>query len=472
MCVVGAGPAGLTVAVELARAGRRVTVVESGGRDASPAAQELNDGDVEGDPYAGLAATRARAVGGTTTTWNVRVGGAPAAKYVPLDPRDLAGWPLAFDDLVPHYEAAQRICGLGPFDYGADRWAGADRRPFDLAGTGLASGVYQFGPAARFAALAAEVEGAGGTIVPGTTVVGLDLAGRRVEALRTDGGHAIRPGAAVLACGAVENARLLLLAGIGGASGLLGRCFMEHARDFSLSLLPASRSLYRGAAFYDLFRAPDGTLVGGRLALTPEALDAHDLPNGAITLVPRPRSGPGERLVAALPDRLRRPLGLPPRGRYGWSATRFAGLVFDCVDLVLNLEHRPDPANRVELGGRSDRFGNPLPNATLRWTEAEQERLERLRGLLAGWFREAGLGELRSTRGARPDLSAHHHAGTTRLAADPQTGVVDPDARVFGVENLWLAGASVFPTAGYANPVLTVVALAHRLGRHLHAALG
>jgi choline dehydrogenase-like flavoprotein len=77
------------------------------------------------------------------------------------------------------------------------------------------------------------------------------------------------------------------------------------------------------------------------------------------------------------------------------------------------------------------------------------------------------LGRLLTTTGRRPDLSAHHHAGTTRMALDRQDGVVDPNGRVFGVDNLYLTGASVFPSAGFANPTLTIVALARRLGRHL-----
>jgi choline dehydrogenase-like flavoprotein len=57
----------------------------------------------------------------------------------------------------------------------------------------------------------------------------------------------------------------------------------------------------------------------------------------------------------------------------------------------------------------------------------------------------------------------YHHAGTTRMSDDPTTGVVDTDCRVFGVDNLYVAGSSVFPTSGYANPTLTIVALAIRL---------
>jgi len=82
------------------------------------------------------------------------------------------------------------------------------------------------------------------------------------------------------------------------------------------------------------------------------------------------------------------------------------------------------------------------------------------------------LGRLQVTKGRRPDLNAHHHAGTTRMALESREGVVDPHGRVFGLENLYVAGASIFPTAGYANPTLTIVATALRLASHVNAALG
>ena len=145
VCVVGGGPAGLTTALTLGAAGRRVVLLESGGFDSSAAAQELNDGDNEGEPYAGLGLTRHRQIGGTANVWDVRVHGKPGAKYVPLSPRDMADWPIGWDELEPHYVEAQGVCGLGPLEYGAARWTTPAHPPFELNGTGLTSGVYQFG---------------------------------------------------------------------------------------------------------------------------------------------------------------------------------------------------------------------------------------------------------------------------------------------------------------------------------------
>ncbi len=474
---MGGGPAGLTAALTLGEAGRRVVLFESGGFRSSAAAQELNDGDHEGEAYAGLAPTRHRQLGGSANVWDVPVHGKAGAKYVPLSPRDMTDWPMGWDELRPYYEEAQGLCGLGPFEYGAAYWTTDAHTPFELDGTGLTSGVYQFGYAERITRELADQLHASEAIsvAASTTVVDLVVEGaaRRLGVVRAvdPSGRIIevKPRVVILACGAVENARLLLLAGLTGSDGSewLGRCFMEHARDFSLALVPQSLELFGRAAFYDLHTSRDGFPVGGHLGLTDDALDTFALPNAAMTLIPRARRSRALRLAVRAPEPIGRVMGVAPDGRYGWSRAHSPAKLFDRFDLVLNLEQRPQPENRIELSSRTDRFGNPLPRLRLRWTEEEQHDLERLRGLLREWFRTANLGDLQTTVGRRPDLSAHHHAGTTRMTLDPQDGVVDPDGRVFGIENLYVTGASVLPTAGFANPTLTIVALARRLGRHL-----
>jgi len=481
VCIVGGGPAGLTAALTLGSAGREVVLVESGGDAQAAGVQELNDGDVEGEPYAGLDRTRYRALGGTANMWNVRVEETLGAKYVALAETDLADWPLGLDELEPFYADAQVICGLGAYAYDAAQWVTPGRQPFELDGTGLTNRIYQFGGAEQFArTLAADVRALPSvTVVTATTAVGMTPTrdGSGVEAVRAVGTDRqpfdLKARAFILACGAVENARLLLLAELDQVAGSdwVGRCFMEHARDFRLALVPDPLGDFAAAAFYDAWVTGDGTRVGGHLALTGEAVEQLQLPNAALTLVPRARGWRALPLAARAPAAVRRALDIPS-GRYGWSALRSPEAVFDRFDLVVNLEHRPDRRNRIDLSDRRDRFGNQLPRLHLEWTPREQDDLERLRGLLGEWLRVAGLGRLVSSARSRPDLNAHHHAGTTRMASDPSNGVVDSAGRVFGLENLYLTGAGVFPSAGYANPTLTIVALARRLGRHLDATLG
>ncbi len=474
MCVVGAGPAGLALARALGRAGCTVTLLESGANETSPLDQELNDGDVEGEPYAGLSSTRARGFGGSAKIWNVEIGSNPGAKYAPLDASDLTSWPFGWHELEPYYREAQEVCGLGRFAYEAGDWMTAELRPFDLDGTGLTSRVYQFGPAARFTCeLRDELQRMHNVrIVSSATVVGLvlDASQRRVSGVRIAeaSGATVEARAhrVVLACGAVENARLLLLLGAVAHSNWLGCGFMEHARDFSLTLVPDSPELFARAGFYDLNTASCGTVIGGRLSLRADAIERFDIPNAAITLIPREAAGTRPSRLQRLLRRLRgASRGDVRQTRYGWSRQPDRALAE--FGMVVNLEQRPDPRNRIQLGARNDRFGNALPHLSLEWSAEEQARLDRLRELLHNWFRIAALGTLRLERGRWPDLSAHHHAGTTRMARRQQDGVVDPDGAVFGLENLYITGGSVMPTAGFVNPTLTIVALALRLARHL-----
>src|SRR5438552_18564288 len=109
---------------------------------------------------------------------------------------DDADWQIGWDELEPYYAEAQDVCGLGPFDYGWERWATPECEPFELEGTGLTSGVYQFGYAERFTReLVEELRAAESVSIASATVVDLlvDRATRRLGGVRAvdgDGGVA------------------------------------------------------------------------------------------------------------------------------------------------------------------------------------------------------------------------------------------------------------------------------------------
>jgi choline dehydrogenase-like flavoprotein len=136
-------------------------------------------------------------------------------------------------------------------------------------------------------------------------------------------------------------------------------------------------------------------------------------------------------------------------------------------ELLINLEQAPDPDNRVTLGRDRDRFRLPTAVLHWRWRSLDQQNLVRIHAIVAAELERHGLGHVEVGAGAPPDPNAHHHMGTTRMHRDPRHGVVDEHARVHGISNLFVTGSSVFPTSGFANPTLTVVALALRLAEHL-----
>jgi choline dehydrogenase-like flavoprotein len=209
--------------------------------------------------------------------------------------------------------------------------------------------------------------------------------------------------------------------------------------------------------------------VLGRVALAEELRRRERLPNVSVTLLPRLR-----RRLLRMPGRG----GRYPRTEEHWSEQYVSGdessgasrasSRHDAFTLLLNLEQLPHRENRVVLATRRDHLGLPAAELHWRWRKDDQLGLERTRAAVAREFEACGLGRV-EIAALRPDPNAHHHAGTTRMSLDGDSGVVDPTGRVHGTGNLYACGASVFPTAGFANPTLTIVALALRLASHLGA---
>jgi len=134
-------------------------------------------------------------------------------------------------------------------------------------------------------------------------------------------------------------------------------------------------------------------------------------------------------------------------------------------------EQIPNPESRVLLGSDKDIFGQERVELAWRLTSQDISSIRRSQELLGAEWRRYGLGELvvQLTDDSLP-ANIHggwHHMGTTRMNDNPKQGVVDRNSRVHGIANLYIAGASVFPTVGCANPVLTLIALSLRLSEYL-----
>ena len=516
LCIIGAGPAGLTIARALAPRGLRIVILESGGRRADPAVQALCAGTTTDPAYVDPMLTRRRQAGGTARDWNTAVGPEIGAKYLPLDPIDFearpwvpgSGWPFDRVALEPYYRRAHEVCELGPASYRPEDWTDPEHPALELAGGRLVTAVYRYGLARTFTDVRLDevCRGPNSVVCLHGTVVELatgsdprtvtharvrGLAGPRFQA---------RARLFVLAAGGIENARLLLLStgacarGLGNEHDLVGRYFMDHPRDYSCALVPFDRALFDRAGFYDVHAAPGG-FVMGRLALGVGCLREEQLLNVSATLRPRPpghRSAGMEALRALRRTSLRRPgLVLGRAGRlarglgdvlgYGYrryllgheaADAAWAGLPdkarrFGTFELLLNLEQAPDPDNRVTLGRERDALDQPRAHLAWRWRERDQRSLDRVRRILGEELERAGIGRLVPIAGTTLDPNAHHHLGATRMHRDPRQGVVDEHCRVHATGNLFVAGSSLFPTGGCANPTLTIVALALRLADHL-----
>lgn len=478
LCIVGGGAAGISIAREFTGAGRRVVLLESGGFSFDERTQSLYEGRNTGRPSFDVDVNRLRYFGGTTNHW--------AGHCRPLDPIDFeardwlphSGWPISRADLEPYYRRAQPICQLGEYRYeNLEYFADATGLPvLDLAHSRLESVVYNQSPPTRFGTVYRDALGAARDVSvylhANLLEFETDRAATRVTAARVaciDGPRfAVHARQFVLATGGMENPRLLLLsnrvrpAGLGNDHDLVGRYFMDHVllrpgADISFSVPGVDLRLYR-----TLHQVAGGRMFSV-LAVSEARLRQEKLSNFRI------------HLVTARP-RYTKPVGgaVSHLDAFSHGITgRAAG--YGSIALHLVLEPIPNPESRITLSAARDLFGQRRIDVAWRLSDAELEHAHRALELAAMEFGRLGLGrgygELFRDAHQWPDNleAGKHHCGTTRMARRPEDGVVDPDCRVHGVANLYVAGSSVFPTIGYANPTLTIIALALRLADYLKA---
>lgn len=461
LCVVGSGPAGLAIAQRFLDTKTRVCVLESGGLEADDRTQALYDGRSIGHDYT-ILGSRLRFFGGSSNHWG--------GYCMPLVSADVdskawvrySGWPVRVDELQPHFEAAGRFLHLGRSGFDPAE-VSSDAGPYLQFGadSSLRTCLWRFSPLLvwsdepgplRQVLYPSLAQSATVTVWLNANLVDIETSADAGHvtglAVRSLGGRraTVRARFVVLACGGIETPRLLLnctgtqAEGLGNATGLVGRFFMEHPH------FPGAELVADAGAFdaYGGFQPAEGRFALPGLALTIAGQRRLGCLGLGFTIHP-----------ADWPDG-----GDTPDGLAAWSGY--------CVS-----EQWPNPDSRVMLGAERDALG--LRRAVLDWRVTEADRASAVAGLveIGRHLGAAGLGRLRVLESLKaaawPEtvVGGNHHMGTTRMAEDPARGVVDPDCQVHGIDNLYVAGSSVFPTSGFANPTLTIVALADRLADHL-----
>jgi choline dehydrogenase-like flavoprotein len=479
VCVVGAGPAGITLARQLAATGATVALMEAGGLEISEESQDVYRGSNLGQEYFDLDVSRLRYFGGTSNHWGGWTRALEAVDFRPRPWVPRSGWPIAQLELDPYRSEVDAILDVPSASEAPDlpmRQSGYDFHRFQ----------FRFSPPTRFGEkYRTEIEASPAiALVLNANLVDLRLD----EALATvtgavlksydpaDPGFTVRARAYALCTGGIENARLLLNftsqvpEGIGNRSGWVGRCFADHPHfliaECVLRVLVLEREFY---APTELFMEEHRCLNFG-LRLEPRWIWPYDLPAlGRSEMAPEEFNILLNRLVRdPFVDRsLTERLVLPqPTGQ-----TAVVRIAQEAV---------PNPDSRVTLGAERDAFG--LRRVALEWRISEAD-VETMRTAVMAFGRhlaEQDIGRLRVADWlladppafpgvADDEVGGKHHMGTTRMAADRRQGVVDGDCRVHGTTNLFVGGSSVFPTTGHCNPTYTLVQLALRLGEHLKA---
>lgn len=460
-CIVGAGPAGITLALQLAKAGWSVVLLEGGGHEYAPRSQTLYQCPSTGlELYA--EETRLRYLGGTSNHWMGRCRPFEPSDFSVTPPGAMPGWPIAYADIEPYLAGAMEIVdlpkgqdfktvnpGLGGGDFDADRF--------------LLSPPTRF--AQKYATALEETPGLEVFINCNCVDLEFDPASGRLAAVQVSDYDLHRERLVarnfILASGAIENARQLLnsqslaAAGVVKKDGLVGRCFMEHLNiDMGTFILnegqdPEPRQYYTTDAFVAEYRAGKGNVSAallsevrtyGRTAEVKDFLENLSCEMGIahkIDFIAK-FSCPGDGVIGTM------------------------------------IEQFPSAQSGISLLEEKDALG--MAKAHVHWElSADDRRTIKCIGTeLAKQFAETELGFVKLNpfvydASVPLKMSPHaHHMGTTRMAASPEFGVVDRDCKVFGTENLYVAGSSIFATGGASNPTMPLLQFALRLADHLN----
>jgi choline dehydrogenase-like flavoprotein len=511
VAIVGAGAAGLVIAREFLGSAAQVVLIESGGWTAHDETQELCAGEIVGQPFRGLQAGRARAFGGTTTQWG--------GQCLPFDPIDFeerpwvddSGWPISAADIAPYYERAYQRLGIGPEEYRGSIWERFGLDPIPLDGSRLASlhSVFIRQPnfAQRYRAELGRASNVRVVLHANVTRLETDASGSRIEGVtfRSLGGREGRVDAryVILCGGGIENARLLLLSaqphthgphanGLGNGHDVVGRFLQDHPCGRTAEIVTNNPRLLQD--HWNMLYSRRAYFLP-KLGLSEAAQRREQVLNcvGRLEYEYEPESGmqaardlfldlharrwPSDlvrkmlTLGRAAPELAMTGLRLATRGLSPAIRPRH-------VYLETFTEQTPNRNSRVTLSDERDALGLRRVKVDWQLDDLTWKTLRVFTRLVGEEFARLGLGEVRPVDWlemkpppADAVIDSYHPTGATRMARHPREGVVDADCEVFGVRGLYIAGSSVFPTSGAANPTFTLIALALRLADHLKADL-
>jgi choline dehydrogenase-like flavoprotein len=496
VCVVGAGAAGICLAVELARQGKRVMVLEGGGREVEDAAQEPYRSEVVGQAHRGIHSGRFRAHGGTTTRWGGQILELNAEDFERRAWIAESGWPLSRETLEPFYRRALEFEGLGgAIGEDAAVWQrlGVEKPEFPAMATYLT----RWCPEPNFARLHAKTLETSEDVQVWlhANAVELLLEGETVRGLRcrTQAGQeaVVEAREFVFCMGAIECVRFFLQPRAGempwNRSGLLGRHFQDHLDANAATLRPRNPggfakifdNIFVGGYKYhpklrlqaDEQRSAEVLNCAATMSFESEMDEALDVTKMTAKHLLRGRWGE-VKPVDVLRTARHTPLLMRQTLRYTLQHRAY-NPPGAAIRLRVHCEQRPDGESAITLGGERDSLG--LLRARLDWRISELE-LRTIR-----YFAETAVGALAEIADVEPDAAllsgddafktrcddSNHHMGGMRMAAAPNDGVVSPELLLQGTKNAYVCSGAVFPTSGFSNPTHTVIALAMRLADRL-----
>ena len=465
VCICGAGVAGIILAVELASKGKKVALFEGGSEDYTGVSQSIYEATSKGLTYYGMNGCRLRYLGGTSNHWAGRT-----MLMQPIDFKDrdffpLPGWPIKKKAFDKYKNKAYEILGLNEHSLDAPNVPQLSSSSMKTVGHGSTPPV-RFGK--KYYQTLLKSENIDLFINANLTDLKLNEQLNRVSQLKiknyNNRTYKFTGNKIILAMGAIENARLLLNCnsqlpkGIGNKTDFVGRCFMEHFQIFmgEYSINPEN-SLWSSEINLEFFPT-DKFVMDKKIGTSVISFGKADSRSygrlKTIKKVIKDSVCPSDTL------------------------TKFSKNIFDfnCPGdgIITTLcEQSPNINSRITLSDEKDSLG--LFRVSLDWqiNELDKRTIRTLGMETAKEFARLDLGRVKLKNyilsdGIEEKLGAHcHQMGTTRMSKISKDGVVDVNSKVFGVDNLYVAGSSVFSTGGGVNPTLSIVQLSLRLAEHL-----
>lgn len=484
--IVGTGPAGSTIAKTLSAApGVKVCLLEAGELKPSEDSQEHYNGDWEFSWNDKIRAdenicriSRLRCFGGTSNHWS--------GFCSPLQPFDFetrawvpnSGWPIEYEQYSKYFRRASDTIGIPYFAESKlgeieNKWPhfSQDRSFFpNIFYQRNTSFSQKYGDDFRRAKNL--------TLLTNATLIAIKIDDDTVRHLvvkdRQNKQHKIRCKAVVLACGGIENARLMLNWGFGEKNKNIGRYFMGHLHwatenrpytiwsDVNLKLYQEKFINKKGDVTFAFLNPSaklqsDGEILNNILGLRQWSLETE----GEVS--------DNEDDVAFEYKRF----AIGAAGANNSPQGKMKALQFN-----ISCECEPHWDSRVELTNNVDNFGLKKARVVKKFTALEAKTfltstLQFYRFLFSNRLGKCGIESNIGHVYENVQMGlGWHHIGTTRMGTSPKNAVIDGDCKVFGLNNLFLAGSSIFPTSGSVNPTFSIVALAHRLADKLLERIG
>ena len=493
ICIIGAGAAGISIALEWMNTPYKVILLEGGGFEYDDKVQELYNGKLTGQPYFPMKASRLHYFGGSTGHWGGMCSTFDELDFEKRDWVENSGWPIKLKDIEPFYPRAHPILDLGPYEWDVKYWL--KKKPslkaLPLDENVIWSKMWQYSPPTRFGPKYKE------TIV-GATNIHLYTYANVVDITATENvseikelviknyaekQHTVRAKFFIMACCSIQNSRLLLASdkqapkGIGNDNDNVGRYFMEHphiesgemwlANSDALDLYKPGKDITESAELaISAKKQIELKIMNGTISLTPLEFTKNRISNIKMWSADDPRKSLDSFQKYNVLDR-----------RNFFERHFMPSKLYKAYGLLTRMEQMPNPESRVVLSDEKDSLG--VPRANLHWAMSpiDKKTVSTIMRVFAQQIGIAGIGRVRipdfmldekdETVPSSLVSGGWHHMGTTRMSEDPKQGVVDANCKVHGVNNLFVAGASCFATGGAVNPTLTCVAISLRLSDHI-----